>query len=96
MAAFESVNITSFTNEIESRGGWVLNFAGSARRRGVPDLLACVPIRGCGMFVAVEVKRAGLKATARQRVEMARIRRAGGVAFECDSIDQLREVLDAL
>lgn len=88
----EAAVVAAIVAELKRRGAYVLNFHGSARRLGVPDLLACVS----GKWVAIEVKQPGQKATARQRAEMDRIRRAGGVAFEADNVATVCEVLDAL
>lgn len=88
----EQAVVDAIVVELKSRDAYVLNFHGSARRLGVPDLLACCG----GRWIAIEVKRPGLEPTTRQRVELARIQRAGGVAFTADNVEAVREVLDAL
>lgn len=57
-------------------------------RSGVPDIIACV----AGLFVAIECKANGGKATALQIREIERIRAAGGVAVIVDetNIDMVR------
>ena len=53
------------------------------------DDLCCVG----GRFVAIEYKREGAVPTARQRLTMNEIRRAGGIAVWGDSADKIIEEL---
>lgn len=93
MSPREASLIVATVAELKRRGAWVLNFHGNAVRLGVPDIIGCLYV---GRFLAIEGKQHGKRATPRQRAEIKRIRRAGGVAFEADSIDRVRAVLDAL
>lgn len=57
---------------------------------GIPDLLICVPPHG--LFLAIEVKRPGLRAEPIQAVILTRIRRAGGRAWVLCSPKELLHV----
>lgn len=92
MTAFEQALVDEVIAEIRRRDGYLFNAQGNATHIGIPDVLACV----YGRFVAIEAKQRGKRARRRQRVELARIRRAGGVAFEADSIETVRKAFDAL
>lgn len=92
MPAFESAVVTAARVELERRGAYVLNFHGSARRIGVPDLIACYR----GRFIGIECKQRSRKPTARQRAEAQRIRHRGGIVLTIDDIEQLRKALDEL
>jgi hypothetical protein len=55
----------------------------------VPDLLLCV----AGIFVAIELKAPGKKASGGQKIEMARIIQAGGIACVVDNMVSFKAVL---
>lgn len=56
---------------------------------GAPDRACCIS----GKFVGIEVKREGAVPTPLQQFRMNEIRRAGGIAIWCDSIEMCREKL---
>lgn len=49
-------------------------------RRGVLDLIICLS----GLYVSIELKIPGEEPTALQRVNIKRVKRAGGIAFWTD------------
>jgi hypothetical protein len=63
-------------------------------RAGVPDIIACVN----GYFLAIECKAGSNKPTALQKLELAAIMEAGGVALVVNetNIDDVTKVIDAL
>lgn len=70
---------------------------GGFGKKGIPDHLFCCPVtvtpdmvgKTMGMFVAVEAKTETGKATGIQKVRIAEIIKAGGVAQIVHGIDQL-------
>jgi len=56
---------------------------------GIPDLLCCVD----GLFIGIEVKRPGKKATPAQALIIDRIRKAGGWADVATSASESLEVV---
>ncbi len=84
--------------------GWVIKTI-TTNKAGTPDIIACVPIteeiaktlfeknKTVGLFVAIEVKDTGKKATPLQLAQIRKINRAGGVAFEADSLDKAERIL---
>ena len=71
---------------------WVYKVLGGPyARAGVPDLLCCIE----GRFVAIEVKVPSGHLTVRQEHEIECIKRAGGIAFVCRSVDELIRWLPA-
>ena len=68
----------------EQKGAWVVKFHASPYSEvGVPDLLVCYQ----GRFIGAEVKEPGKYPTQRQRLQMQRIRQAGGIAEVVRSVD---------
>lgn len=67
-------------------------FGGGYQAAGVPDLLACYK----GRFIAIEVKSPNGKGVASdiQKLKILEIRKAGGIAFFADSMDDVNDVLD--
>lgn len=59
---------------------------------GCADILCVLP---GGRFLALEVKRPGNTASDLQRAFLAEVRRRGGLALVCDSLDSLRHQLRA-
>lgn len=61
---------------------------------GIPDILACYR----GFMVAIEVKAPGKCAntTANQKMRIAEINRAGGMAFVADSVETVKQYLATL
>ena len=53
-------------------------------RRGIPDLVASIE----GKFVAIEVKMGNGRLTKLQEYEIAKIDKAGGLAFTCYGKDE--------
>lgn len=65
-------------NFLDEQGAWhVKFFANRMTKVGVPDLLACV--NGC--FLAIEVKAPNGKPSELQLWNIAKIRKAGGIAI---------------
>lgn len=60
-------------------------------RRGVPDLLLCIN----GQFIAIELKSPHRQArlTPLQSHEINEIKKAGGLAFVCNSMLQLTSII---
>ena len=79
------------------------NFGGPMCKPGVADLLGIKTMRvedlvkcgvdEVGVFMAIEVKAPGGRLSAHQKVFLDNIKRAGGIAFKAESID---EVIDGL
>lgn len=79
----------------------------ASSRNGTPDVIACIPItqdeanslfkqrETIGLFVAIEVKDSGKKAEGRklQKIQMRRIREAGGLSLAVNDVSQLKAVL---
>lgn len=87
MTPFESSTVESIRRGLKRTYGarlYVDKTTGDAKKSGRPDLMGIVDGTGFG----IEVKAPGAKrgVTARQRAELARIRRAGGIAIEARSI----------
>ena len=64
---------------------------GPSQEAGVPDILACAPYRG--LFVGIEVKVPGGKASLLQLHHITQIANAGGIAFVTDSLEDCRAQL---
>lgn len=60
---------------------------------GVSDILCCLP---GGTLCAIEAKRPGGKATEAQLAFQDAIRREGGCAFTCHSLDELIEQMEEI
>ena len=65
---------------------------------GCSDILGILPGGACGhgVFLAVEVKRPGGKATAKQQSFIDEVRRRGGVGLIVSSAEQLDDCLHEL
>jgi hypothetical protein len=59
---------------------------------GIPDIVACLR----GRFVAFEVKTESGRLTELQRITLAKIRAAGGVAAKVTSLDEVRQIIDRI
>ncbi len=71
---------------LESIGAYVFNVAGTGMgRKGTPDLLICYR----GKFIAIEVKMPGGKTSKLQEYELAKVRKAGGIAKVIHSMEEL-------
>lgn len=88
-----------FENKIKDflqlRNCWFVKFfANSFTKKGVPDLLACVN----GYFVAIEVKAENGRASDLQKLNIDRIRCAGGVAviLRPSQFDDFKKLIDKL
>lgn len=73
---------------------WYMPAASPYGRIGVPDFIACIG----GKFLAVETKFGYNTTSARQKIELANIEAAGGIALVVneDNIGQLEELLCGL
>ena len=68
---------------------------------GSSDLVGDCPINGLAVFVAVEVKAPGKRATIEQEAFISSVNaRGGGIALSCDSVEsfeeQIKEKIHAL
>src|SRR4249920_135428 len=78
---------------IAERGGRCFKIWGSDGSRqevGIPDLLVCF----YGVFLGLEVKQPGEKASPIQRQVLKTIEAAGGVARVVCSVEEVDEILD--
>jgi len=57
---------------------------------GIPDLLICKD----GRLIAIELKYGKNKASKLQTITIEKIRRAGGVAAVCWSVEEVKEIID--
>lgn len=74
-------------------GAWVFKVHGSGTQmKGVPDLIACLR----GRFVAVEMKQPGkiVEPDDLQEYQLRLIKRAGGVAGEAHSLEEVLKLLE--
>jgi hypothetical protein len=79
---------------LKSIGAWYyMPVSNGMGRVGCPDILVCYK----GVFMAFETKAPGkLKnVTPNQEREIAEINAAGGLAIVVDSVDQVKEAIDA-
>jgi len=90
---------TRLTNAIRAAvqrawpGCWLMKVHGSPMQSaGIPDLVGVID----GRFVALEVKLpdGSHRLTPLQAATIGRIRQAGGIAFEVDSVEQAIALLD--
>lgn len=75
-------------------------------KHGIPDIVACVPVtitpemvgRRVGMFLGVETKALGRRSqvSEMQKVQLAEIAAAGGVAEVVDAVSQMDDVFAKL
>lgn len=74
---------------ITNNGYWLIKIQGGCNNpdAGVPDILACIN----GFFVGIEVKRPeGGRVSKLQIYQIKQIRKAGGIAFVCKSLEEFR------
>ncbi len=78
---------------IKDHGGWIIKVM-KANENGCPDLLACVPYKDFGLFVAVEVKAEQFvsnpwaHASAWQKKQINKIEQAQGLSMCVASLSQ--------
>lgn len=92
MAPRESNTVELIKRHLVRRyGAYIIKTHGDHKRAGLPDLVCCLR----GRFVAIEVKAPGAKrgATRKQRVELERITRRGGIAFVAASVSDVDRAL---
>ncbi len=76
---------------LRAQGAWVIKIHGGwFQRAGIPDLIGVIR----GRFFAIEAKRPGKEPTRLQAYVMSQIRKAGGIAFKAESVEQVKEVLN--
>lgn len=79
---------------------WIFKVVGSPyQMTGVPDLLVCVHGLLCGIEVkfpqpSESIEHARSRATPGQRVQIARINEAGGIAGVAVSVDEAMEIIE--
>ncbi len=69
-------------------GAWTVKTI-ATNKAGTPDILFCLN----GKFGAIEVKDTRQYASPLQDAQIRRIIRAGGVAFEADSLEKAKRIL---
>jgi hypothetical protein len=57
---------------------------------GIPDLICCVE----GLYIGIEIKVPGRKASPNQEFYMSRIRRAGGSAGVATTVEEILQIVD--
>jgi hypothetical protein len=83
--------------DLRARGAYVFSPVQMGLGPATLDILACLPVSkqmhaigryhdAKGIFVGIEVKVPGNKPTARQKATIEEIKKAGGIAFWCDSL----------
>lgn len=79
---------------LTARGAWILKVHGGlGQRPGVGDLLACLP--PSGRLVSVEVKTGNAVMSTTQKIEQAKIEKAGGLFILARSADDVEQALIA-
>ncbi len=91
MGAEEAKVQTSIINWLIYLGAWVVKTIATSKN-GTPDVLACLD----GQFIGVEVKKPGGKPSPLQRVQLRKIREAGGVGFTAESLNEVKDQLNYL
>ena len=95
MAATPEAKVKKHVKDyLKSIGAWYyMPVSNGMGRVGCPDILVCYK----GVFMAFETKAPGkLKnVTPNQEREIAEINAAGGLAIVVDSVDQVKEAIDA-
>ena len=90
MAAKESTIQSNIINHLKERGCKVVNqHGGSGSEVGIPDLLVCYR----GAFIGMEVKQPKAYPVPIQKVQLRRIREAGGIAGIVRSKEDADELL---
>ena len=69
-------------------------FGGGFQRAGIPDILACVN----GVFVAIELKREGGKATPLQVYNIQKIKECGGIGYilHPSQFEEFKEIINKI
>ena len=91
----KSLSESDITSQIRSLlfqvGGLPIKIVGAAYQRpGISDFLVCLD----GRFVAIEIKRPGLKMSEKQEQFQHEVRAAGGIAFVAYSVDDVVRELE--
>lgn len=74
---------------LDSIGAWYFcPYMAGFGKGGVPDIIVCHR----GRFISIEVKRPGKEPTERQKLRMAEVQAAGGVAIWGDATKVLSEL----
>jgi len=91
MGAEEAKVQTEIINWLVFLGAWVVKTIATTKN-GTPDVLACLD----GQFIGIEVKKPGGKPSPLQRVQLRKIREAGGVGFTAESLNEAKDQLNYL
>ena len=91
MGAEEAKVQTAIINWLVYLGAWVVKTIATSKN-GTPDVLGCLN----GLFIGIEVKKPGGKPSPLQRVQLRKIREAGGIAFTAESLDEVKDQLNHL
>jgi hypothetical protein len=75
---------------LKSTGLGLHRFTGDNYQGSIPDLLCCL-----GCIRGIELKQEGEKPSKAQEYQIARINKAGGIAFVAESLDDVKQVLSA-
>lgn len=92
MAQPEASLVKKIRTHLELSGAWVFKVHGGDnpfQEVGIPDLLCCWR----GLFIGLEVKLPGEKASPKQRHIIRAIREAGGIAAVVSSVADVDRVL---
>ncbi len=82
---------TSIINWLVFLGAWVVKTIATSKN-GTPDILACLD----GQFIGIEVKKPGGTPSPLQRVQLRKIREAGGIGFTTDNLNEAKDQLNHL
>jgi len=91
MGAEEAKVQTSIINWLSFQGAWFTKTIASVKN-GTPDIVGVVN----GQFFGIEVKKPGGKPSPLQRVQLRKIREAGGVGFTAESLNEVKDQLNYL
>lgn len=88
----ESALTKKIKDYLKSKGAYVEKiFGGGFQAGGIPDILACYRSR----FIGIEVKTptGHGKASDLQKLKVREIRKAGGIAFITDSLEDVKKII---
>ena len=81
---------TDIINWLTFMGAWVVKTIATTKN-GTPDVLFCLN----GKFGGVEVKKPGGKADPLQKVQLRKIREAGGMGLVADNLQSVKEYVNS-
>ena len=90
MGKEEAAVQTSIINYLVWLGAWVVKTIATTKN-GTPDVLACLN----GRFIGIEVKKPGGKASPLQKVQLRKIKEAGGLSITADNLNDVKIMLES-